>query len=143
MLKPEELEAWEKPRRQEVNACLRRRREISPSLPLSPHCFSFPLLLSLLLFLFLLKWWPTLEDQSKGSNSKKEVRAVFLADSPQPAPCVYFLDREKAAAFSAASTLGTDPPPHVGGHRIENHIFALATGSEAHRFLQNEKGGRV
>lgn len=95
MLKPEELEAWEKPRRQEANACLRGRREISPSLLLSPHCFSFPLLLSLLLFLFLLKWWPTLEDQSKGSNNKKEVRAVFLADSPQPVPCVYFLDRER------------------------------------------------
>lgn len=45
MLKPEGLEAWEKPWRQEANACLRGRREISPSLPLSPHCFSFPLLL--------------------------------------------------------------------------------------------------
>lgn len=50
---------------------------------------------SLLRFLFLLKWWPTLEDQSKWSNNKKEVRAVFLADSPQPAPCVYFLNRER------------------------------------------------
>lgn len=44
MLKPEGLEACEKPQRQEANACLQGRREISP-LPLSPRRFSFPLLL--------------------------------------------------------------------------------------------------
>lgn len=51
-------------------------------------------LFSFSILLFLLKWWPTLEDLTKRSNNKTEVRAVFLADSHQPAPCVYFLDRE-------------------------------------------------
>lgn len=45
-------------------------------------------------------------------------------------------------AFSAAATLGRGRFPHVGGHGLCITHLPCATGSEARRFMQDEKGGR-